>query len=396
MGVIDQLKDPEIQQFILDHENDNENELLLKHSAIHGVATRLIATQLAGRRKAKQKFPYLYQIPGILYPPSINLEQSSSETTAIFKSSLHQGKCLLDLTGGFGIDAYYFSLRFDQLTFVEPDAELLEIARYNHRLMGRHNIDYVNTTAADFLKSNKKSFDLVYADPSRRKSQRKVVSLNDSSPKILLMIAKVMSVSKTFLLKASPMLDIQSAISSLKAVSKVFVVSVDNDCRELLFQVEADNKEPEMNAVDLDASGKIISLVNFLSEEERNSTVAFSHPLTYLYEPNASALKSGAFRLMGNRFQLKKISPNTHLYTSSLKVEGFPGRIFEIVQEVKPEHSLIRKIINDGKANVLTRNYPLSAEQLKKKLKLKDGGEKYVIGFSGQKKRHVVIAKRIK
>lgn len=390
----------EVQQFIRDHENDDEQALLLKHKTILGLPASLIATQIADRRKARFKLPTFYQAQNILFPPSVNLEQCSSETTAKYKademSSINflprRQVRVLDLTGGFGVDTFFFSKVFEHVDYVEPSRDLFNMVNHNHSALGAKNISHHNTTAEEFLRSTNEYFDLVYIDPSRRKSNQKVFKLADCDPDVVSLLDLIFSKTNNLLIKASPLHDIHQGIRELNCVKKVFVVAVNNECKELLYLCGKNFlAEPPISAVNL-AQHK--SEFSFLFSEENNLMVSFSDPQRYLYEPNAAILKAGAFKLIAEKFGIQKIEKNTHLYTSKSLIPDFPGRTFEMRGEVKPESKAL--FFPSGIANVFTRNYPLSPAEIKRKYRLHDGGdEDYLIGFSGVKKKYMLAAKRI-
>lgn len=391
----------EIQGYIFENENVDEKKLLLSKHEILGTPAPLVAIQIIGRRKAKRKLPSWYETTGILYPPSLNLEQSSSEATGKFKIGIIQRNLstfekAVDLTGGFGVDTFCFDKVFDHVVHVEPDAELQQIAKHNHQLLGAIKVQYKHQPAAEFLQQNADSVDLFYIDPSRRNKAAKVFKLADCIPDVTELLADLFKQSEYVLLKASPMLDVQQGLRELKNVKQVWVVSVDNECKELLFLVEKDFAgEALIEAVNLNANGEPFQSFDFRFSEERQLKVNVGTLCQYLYEPNASILKAGAFQLIANRYGVYKIDVNTHLYSSDLRVTDFPGRIFRVVG-INPNSKQLHQLLPDGKANVVTRNYPLSPDELKKKLKLKDGGEKYVIGFSEKKGKSIVVAERIK
>jgi hypothetical protein len=393
---IEKIASDEVQDFIFAHAQEDEKKLLLKHKFILGLPAPLIAQQIAARRKAENKLPQFYKTRGIVYPPSLNLEQSSSEAAAKFKAAIVSEKIdknakLADLTGGLGIDSFYLSQNAESLDYVESNAELLNLVRHNHSLLTT-KIRYHNKSSEDFLTSSNQKFDLVFIDPSRRDSKaRKVFSLADCSPDITQLLPHLLTKTDFVLLKASPLLDIKQGLKELTNVEKVIVVSVSNECKELLFQISKDFiGETSIETYNLDAGGKVTQSFNFSFSEEENASSKFNSPQKYLYEPNASILKSGAFKSIGVRFKLDKIQVNTHLYTSNQLEKDFPGRVFEIEQL-----SFDPKSLANNKANIICRNYPLTPEELKKKLKLKDGGEKFVIAFSGQSKKHVILGKLI-
>jgi 16S rRNA G966 N2-methylase RsmD len=395
-----EIASQEIQDFIVASEGENEAKLSLKYKKLGDLPFSLIAQQLVGRRKAKQKLPSFYSTRGIIYPPSINLEQCSSEATAKFKAHLIQDSLtnrshFIDLTSGFGSDSFFISKICKQVTAIEPDQSLLSIAMHNHQQLGARNILLVHKTAEDYLIRHRDSVDLFYVDPSRRSNEGKVVKLSDCEPNIIGLQEKLFQRSDWVLVKTSPLLDIQQGLRELKCVERVVVVSVENECKELLFlQHKTFEGEATIQAINLTHEGSILHNFSFLASQEREFESELGELNDYLYEPNASVLKAGAFKWIAQKFDLKKIQINTHLYTSASLVKNFPGRIFK-VEAINPRDKDLHPLLPEGMANVITRNYPLSAEALKKKLRLKDGGEKFVIGFSEQRRKTIVVASKV-
>ena len=396
----EQFLSPDVQNFIRSIEHEDPGTIVLKKKSIAGFSSVFLAEQVAGRRKAREKLPQFYKNSGVVFPPPVNLEQSSSEATAQFKSGFVQrmelkGDRFADLTGGFGVDSFFFSSVFKKGEMIEPNPALLELAEHNHHQLGATSLTYHNTTAEKFLKNDGR-FDLVYIDPSRRAAgNQKVYSLTQSEPNVVALQNTIFEKTSHLLVKTSPLLDIQVALGELKGVKRVVVLSVDNECKELLFFCEKDfAQEPVIEAVNI-AQQKRTDTFEFPYSEERSTISAWSDPLAYLYEPNASILKAGAFRLLGTRYALYKLQVNTHLYTSDRLIEDFPGRIFKVVSVVKPDPKFLREFFPEGKANVMTRNYPMSVAELRKKTKLEDGGERYLIGFSGKDKKFLIAAERV-
>jgi hypothetical protein len=398
--MITQLLQQRVQDFIEQHVQDDEQQLVLKYKTLFDVPVSLIAWQISGKRKAKIKLPLYHNTKSIVYPPGINLEQSSSQQTAEFKATLlaelipAKGS-LIDLTGGFGVDSFLFSKAFQSIKYVEPNTELIDYARHNHKTLGANNIQYINAAAEEFLRTNNEKADCVFIDPSRRAaSAQKAVKLSACEPDVTKLLPEIFNITYFLLIKTSPLLDIQQGIKELQFVRYVWAVSVENECKELLFLCEKDyENEAVINAINLDA---VQDEFSFTLTEEKNSQPEFSGPLTYLYEPNASILKAGAFKHLAVKFSLNKLHPSTHLYTSDRLIENFPGRIFKVREILKSDPKLAAATFPSGKANVITRNYPLSPDELKKKLKLKDGGKDYLIGCSGEKEKLLIAAVRLK
>lgn len=391
---------PSVQEFINRHASENIHTLLLKHKEVDGVPMSRIADQIRGKKRSREKIPLLYHTPGIIYPPSINIEQSSSEETALFKihhvlTDVKERLVCADLTGGFGIDSYFLSKIFNEIIYVEPNGDLLRLVEHNHHALGSKNIRYNHDSAEGFLNARAHELSIIYLDPSRRDDQnRKVVAFNDCTPDVTALLNKIFECTSYLVVKASPLMDIQVAISQLRYVKKVFVISVNNDCKELVFLCEREfTGEALIEASNI--QNHVPDAWKFYFSEERNAEVTFGEPLAYLYEPNASILKAGSFKLIAHRFGLLKLSPNTHLYTSEFLVPDFPGRVFKIMGNLSSDKQNIKRLFPEGKANVTTRNFPLSVQGLKKMTGLKDGGEKFLIAFSGLKKKFLVAGERI-
>ena len=394
--MLENILRPEIQQYIRDHENEDAKALVLKQKEILGVPSAEIAQQIAGRKKAKDKLPTWYQGEKIVYPPTLNLEQCSSEITAEYKAKIlcdDMTQQIADLTGGFGVDTFCFSKLCKEVHYVEPNEDLYSIVDNNFIQLGA-SIKGHNQTAEDFINTSPQ-IDAFFIDPSRRKSTQRVFKLVDCVPDITALQDSLFSFASKLLIKTSPLLDILQGISELKNVKKVFVVAVKNEVKELLFLCEKDfNKEPIIEAVNL-FENKGPEILSFHTSDEKSTDISFGDPKRYLYEPNASILKAGAFKTVCKNFALLKVHPNTHLYTSDSLISNFPGRVFEIEAFVKPVKKDLLNYFPEGKANITTRNYPLSPEQLKKKTGLKDGGDKFLIGFSGEGEKFLVVAVRL-
>ena len=403
-SIIDSILRKEVQDFIHAHEHDDVQKLLLKQKTLFGVPTEWIANQISGRRKSQTRLSDWYKTGGIIYPHILNLEQSSSQATAQFKRNLVQETLGIpraissgcDLTGGFGIDGYYLSLCAKRLDYIETNEALTEIAKHNHNMLGAKNIQYHNTMAELFLSDVAEKFDFLFLDPSRRKAHQKIYKLSDSSPDIVSLLPQLLVKAEVVLLKTSPLFDIQQGCRELKNVNEVVVVAVENECKELLFLLKKDfSVAPVIRAVDLRKNGEINNSVSFRFEDEKSAIADFGSPLTYLYEPNVAILKAGAFKWIARQYRLKKMAPSTHLYTSEKILDDFPGRIFKITDQVKPDKKLKDRFTN-GYANIIARNYPLSVAEIKKKTGLKEGGDQYLIGTQTEKEKLLLMAERVK
>jgi hypothetical protein len=399
--LLHRLASHEVQQYITDHEHTDVQALVLKEKLILGVPAHIMAGQLMGRRKAKNKLPDFFAAKGIVYPHSLNLEQSSSSRTAEFKQEIIRRELngnyhtCADLTGGFGVDSFYLATIFDQVAYVEPDASLVTLANHNHQLLGASNIRYRHETAEEFLSKCKQPLDLIYLDPSRRDEHKgKIFKLADCSPDITVLQDPIRQHARMLMVKTSPLLDITRASMELSHINAIYIVSVNNECKEVLYLcTDHADVEPVLHTVNLQENSQ--QKFSFTRSEEGMTECTFSEPRTFLYEPNASILKGGAFKLIATRCGLAKLQANTHLYTSDTLVDYFPGRTFRVIERVKPYKSHVRHLVPKLKANVLTRNYPLTADQLKKACGVNDGGDHYIIGCTSLQGKHVLLAERL-
>lgn len=403
ISLISKLLSIDVRSFLRDHLLIDPNKLLLKYQKIAGLPASLVVDQLIGRKKAEERFPTWYQTENIIYPPALNLEQASSEKAAMVKVEVLQNemgdlsdKTAIDLTGGFGVDSYIFSKAFKRVHVVEPNSQLLEITKHNHRELGALNIEYFHMTAESFLSSvSIKSSDVIFIDPSRRTSgDRKVFTFSESDPNVVALQDAMLQISAHVLIKSSPLMDIQVGLNELGFVKHVYVTSINNDCKEVLFFCERDF-EAEATITAINVNGKDANF-SFRLSEERSAVSQYNDPLEFIYEPNASLLKGGAFKILGHAFDFPKLHPNTHLFTSPSFNDKFPGRVFKVESIVKSDAKKLKEIFQEGKANIFTRNYPLSVNEMRKKYSLKDGGDKFLIACSGMSKKFLLVARRVR
>lgn len=396
--MFEDLLKSEIQHFIHEHQHDDTSKLLLKHKIIAGVPTPIVVNQIIGRTKAKEKLPTYYNTKNIVFPPAVNIEQCSSETTAQFKIDrlkkwLPTFGTAFDLTGGLGVDTYYLSTLFQSVDYVDPCQELLAIAQHNHHALKAENILYHQNIAEKFIQRVDQS-DLIFIDPSRRIKGQKIFRLHDCVPDITTLQEVIFDKSNYLLVKASPLLDLHVGIEELKFVKTIVVLSLQNECKEVLFFCEKDyDGEPYIEAVNILKNG--VDEFSFSLYEETKTTARFGPVQRYLYEPNAAILKAGAFKIITDRFAVEKLDANTHLYSSEKLIADFPGRVFQVEGIVKPDKKEWLPYFPEGQANIIRRNYPLTVEQIKKKTGLAEGGVKYLIAFTGQEGKRMVAASRI-
>jgi len=371
----------DIQHYINANLHSDLHSLLLKKSPFPEVSMQEIVQQIKGKQVAQKKFPFLLK-EGIVFPPQLSLEQSSSEKTAAYKAEFLKGEKFLDLTSGFGIDAYFLSKNFENNTLVEQNAELLCLVEHNWNVLNK-KARFIHQKLEDFLRENNEKFDVIYLDPARRDHHKnKVFLLEDLSPNILEIQEDLVSISEQVIIKLSPLIDLKYLISVLKNISRIEVIAVKNDVKEVVVFLSKDSSsEMICKCVNLETDEKDFS---FKFNAEKNAAAEFSEPQKYMYIPNNAILKAGIFNHIADYFKLKKLHPNTHLYTSDTRNNDFPGRILEV--EVIDSKQIKKK----EQYNLISKNYPLKPEEIKKKYHLKDGGERYLI-FTQSKKGKIIL-----
>ena len=377
-----EILNKEVQNYINANLETDLHSLLLKKSPFSEVSMQEMVQQIKGKKVAHRKFPFLLK-ENIVFPPNLNLEQASSQSTAEFKAENLNGKKFLDLTCGFGIDAYFLSQNFGEITLVEKNPELLDVVKHNWKILNK-KATFVNENLEHFLAKNSERFDVIYLDPARRDSEKnKKFLLEDLSPNLLEIQDQLLEISSQIIIKLSPLIDISYLISVLKNVAKIQIIAVRNEVKELIVFLEKARKgdDVEISCINLESDDAEFA---FQFKEEKTAVSAFSEPQQFLYIPNNAVLKSGAFNLISQFFNGKKLHPNTHFYTSDKRIERFPGRILEI-NMIDSKH--IRK---GEKYNIISKNYPLSPDEIKKKYKILDGGNCYLI-FTQTQNRKIIL-----
>ena len=369
------LLNPEIQKFITSNLDANSTQLALQKNPFPNVDWKQIINQIVGKQKAKDKLPSWYLAENILYPSKISLEQTSSEKTANYKASLVSGKHLIDLTGGFGVDDFYFSKKVKQITHCEINEKLSQIVAHNFSQLNVTNCDFMLGDSTPILKDLNQEFDWIYIDPSRRNDAKgKVFMLKDCAPNVPELMDYYFNYSDNIMVKTAPILDITAGLSELKNVKEIHIVAVDNEVKELLWIIEKNYRnEITLKAINLLKNSTEIFETTF---PEKESLITFSLPKKYLYEPNSAIMKSGAFNTVASQYSLDKLHPNSHLYTSDILI-AFPGRIFEIEKAIPYHKTEMKTLLMDKKANVTIRNFSETVENIRKKWKIKEGGNLY-------------------
>jgi len=378
----------EVQQFINDHLKSDVTKLILKGSPFESVSIPEIAEQILAKNSCEKKLPIWFNSENIYYPNKLNIEQTSSEITAKYKSDLVSGETLVDITGGFGVDTYFFSQKVKHITHCEINSGLSTIVSHNLKQLKVKNITTLLGDGIEFLAKNQEEFDWIYADPSRRNDAKgKVFLLADCLPNIPENLDLLFQKTDNMLLKVSPILDITSAVNELQFIKEIHVVAVDNEVKELLFLLEK-NYTKNIQVKTINIAKTITQKFDFNLNEHSN--VTFSEPKKYIYEPNAAILKSGAFLQVSEKLTIAKLHHNSHLYTSNHLMD-FPGRRFEIKHCISYNKKQLLQLIPSKKANIATRNFPETVAQIRKKTGLKDGGNQYLFFTTDFNNKHVVL-----
>lgn len=372
------IMNEETRQFIMAHRCDDVRQLAFKKNVPPAIDLRYALQQIEARQRLADKVPTWAANQQIEFPPHLSVEQCSSERAARYKASLLQGDIFVDLTGGMGVDCYFISSNFRQTHYVEQQPLLAELACKNFEVLAT-DICVHNQAAETFLKQID-AVSALFIDPARRDNAgRKMVSISDCTPDVAALQHTLLNKAPKVLIKLSPMLDIAVVLRELQHVKAIHVVAVENECKELLVELECDfDGAPTVHAVNLTAAPT--ERFTFCPSDEKCAVHALAAGVgRYLYEPNAALLKAGAFRSVAQRFDIDKLHTNSHLYTSNELIEDFPGRRFE-VEAVVPFKSRMKPtdLPDIDKANMAVRNFPLSVAELRKLLKIGDGGQTYI------------------
>lgn len=380
------LLQPEIQRFIAQNTGADLQKLALQKNPFPDVDWIEILNQIAARTKSKEKLPGWFAADNIIYPSKVSVEQTSSEKTAAYKSQLISGQTLIDLTGGFGVDDFYFARRFENVWHCEINTNLSEIVAHNFKQLGVTNIDCVCGDSTEILKERNQQFDWIYIDPSRRNDAKgKVFMLKDCLPNVPELLDFYFQFSASILIKTAPILDIAAGLSELKNVAKIHIVAVDNEVKELLWEIQ----KGFLGAVEIKTANLKEQVETFDFSPGDSADVVYALPQKYLYEPNSAIMKSGGFDAIAAQFKIAKLHPHSHLYTSETLID-FPGRAFAIGQNIGYGKSEM-KALGNSKANVTARNFPDSVETIRKKWKIKDGGNAYCFFTTDANNRKIVL-----
>lgn len=384
--------------FIHAHWGDDVRALALQAKKYPEVDMLEAAVQIAGRQVAERKIPSWAKVESVRYPSHLSMEQCSSELTARYKASLINGETFADLTGGLGVDCSFISQRFRKADYVERQNSLCELAVHNFAALGLRHIHVHYADGVSYL-SQMTPVDCLFLDPARRDSYgSKTVAISDCEPDIGILEPVLVEKGRKVMIKLSPMLDIAKALQVLKHITQIHIVAVHNECKELIILLEKSVEKSDYIGSEVCIYCKqivdnlLIPPFVFTLSEERNAMCEYADKVeTYLYEPGVTLLKAGAYRLLALRYGVKKLHPNSHLYTSDHQVD-FPGRQFQ-VEAVSGFGKKELKTLLGGveKANLTVRNFPASVTELRKKLKLKEGGEIYLFATTLKDEERVLI-----
>jgi hypothetical protein len=378
----------EVQEFISANLKTEITKLILKGSSFKNIPIQELANQILAKQKSEKKIPTWFSTENIYYPAKISIEQTSSEVAAAHKLALISGDSIIDITGGFGIDAHAFSKQFKKVVHCEINEQLSKIVAHNFKQL---KIDNIETFAGDglkFLKESSQKFDCIFIDPSRRHDAKgKVFLLKDCLPYVPPKIDFLFTKATQILIKTSPILDITNTIKELKNVKKVQILAINNEVKELLFVLEKKEIEPILIEA-LNYQRNTLQKIEFNYQSEAKSV--YSPPLTYLYEPNAAILKSGGFHEVSQQLKVFKLHQHSHLYTSDQLID-FPGRQFVITQSMPYDKKKIKKFIGQEKANITIRNFPKSVTQIRKETKIKEGGNVFLFFTNNLDNKQIVL-----
>lgn len=376
-----------VQDFINLNLENNPSELALKKNPFPAIDYPEIINQIVAKKKAKEKLPTWFHAKNIIYPAKISIEQTSSESAAKYKASLIEGEKLIDLTGGFGIDDYYFAQKFKHVYHCELNDALSQLVAHNFKALNQENITCIKGDSFETLKQLNLHFDWIYIDPSRRNDIKgKVFLLKDCLPNVPELLEDYFKYASRILIKTAPILDLTSGLNELKQVKKIHIIALKNEIKELLWEVE-EGYNGAVTISSINIENESIQEFETLYRKEYNTTLSL--PEKYLYEPNSSIMKSGNMDAISAIFGLNKLHQHSHLFTSTQLIE-FQGRRFQI-NEVLPFQKEYIKKLEKQKMNCSTRNFPLSVEEIKKKYKIKDGGTIFAFFTTNSNNEKIVL-----
>ncbi len=361
----------EDKDFIRHHINESVPDLLLKYT--RDPHKRRLIEQIGARQRMARKLPEWAKNYDLIFPSGLPLEQASSQQTALLKSRMISGNSMADLTGGLGVDCYYLAQNFKEITYVEQNPVLAEIAAHNFSIISP-KIEVIRGSAEKVLP--KIEADTIYLDPARRdKNNTKVTELKDYEPNVLALLPLLIQKARKVYLKTSPLLDITLALRQLNNCIEVWVISHKNDCKEVIYLLDFTQKEAPLSIKTFNITLNNIQIFSFNSARLNYTKPDYSFPLAYLYEPNVSVMKSGGMDILARDCEIFKLHPFTNIYTSKSLLESFPGRVYKLIQTHKPYNRVLKK----SRFNVISRNFPDNALLIAEKLHIKPDNKKYLL-----------------
>jgi hypothetical protein len=378
----------EIQAFINANVGKSISKLALQKNPFPDLDWIFLLNQIEAKTKAKDKLPNWFYAENIIYPSKISIEQTSSEKTAMFKASITCGESLIDLTGGFGVDDYYFAKKIKNVAYCEINPELSNLVKHNFEQLKVYNISCHTGDSLVILSSLNTKWDWIYIDPSRRNEAKgKVFMLKDCLPNVPENLDFYFTNSNAVLIKTAPILDISAGLAELKHVKTIHIIALENEVKELLWELHKEYSGPVNIKTSNILKDKTESFDFILNED--STLPNFSVPQDYLYEPNSAIMKSGGFNEVGSFYNLNKLHKHSHLYTSSTLIP-FAGRVFKILNSFQYNKTEMKSYLEKSQANITTRNFPDSVETIRTKWKIKDGGNVYCF-FTTDKNNHKIV-----
>ena len=378
--------------FIREHIDDDVKLLALQGCKEPDVDMVYALHQIAGHQKAKTKIPSWAAMANVVYPPHLAMEQCSSEATARYKAQIAgKGQFFVDLTAGFGVDMAFISQGFKQAVHVERQEQLCAISSHNYKLLGLNHIEVVCGDGVSYLHTMPHA-DLIYIDPARRDEHgARTYGIADCTPNVLELLDEMLEKADRLMIKLSPMLDWRKAVADVRFAREVHIVSVDNECKELLLVVSRQEAPLKVFCVNNN------EVFKYDLQEQEPCAMPLPESFRFLYEPNASVMKAGCFDLIARRFGVVQLDKNSHLFVSETEAGAFPGRHF-IIEKIVSMNKRELKMALEGidRANIAVRNFPMSVAELRKRLRLKDGGDVYIFATTVSRHGHQLLICRKK
>ncbi|MGL5318248.1 MAG: THUMP-like domain-containing protein [Bacteroidales bacterium] len=388
----------DVIRFIREHRNDDVNALLLSAKKYAHIDVAFCADQIASRRQIREKLPAWYANMNVWFPAKITTEQCSSEQTALYKQRLCRGKIGCDMTGGLGIDTFYISRNFESFYYMERYDLYCEAATNNFAALGANNITICSGDSLAKI-GELEGLDLIYLDPARRSDcNKRLYDLTECEPDIVSIAPQLLAKAPKVVVKVSPMADLNRCLELLPQTKEVHVLSIKNECKELLLVLTREEAPEEVKIYCVNFSTNGEQQFEFSFNQEKKSLLRVVNIVdNYLYEPNASIMKAGAFKSVAEQYGLKKLHQHSHLYTSNTLIENFPGRSFEVIRTEPFTKKWLQSVAKEEpKANLATRNFPLSVADIRKRSKLTEGGSLYLFATTlGDDQKVIIYGEKI-